>query len=63
MIPGANRPGQPFSRETEAAEVKKLSDAQLKTDQMAKQLLAELKKKEEQLAKLKAENAAAVKPS
>ncbi|EHK47996.1 uncharacterized protein TrAtP1_000706 [Trichoderma atroviride] len=63
MIPSANRPGQPFSRETEAAEVKKLSDAQLKTDQMAKQLLAELKKKEEQLAKLKAENAAAVKPS
>ncbi|PNP50923.1 hypothetical protein THARTR1_08544 [Trichoderma harzianum] len=60
MIPNTNRPGQPFSRETEAAEIKKLSDAQQKTDQMAKQLLTELKKKEEQLAQLKAENAAAV---
>ncbi|PTB79428.1 hypothetical protein M440DRAFT_1436717 [Trichoderma longibrachiatum ATCC 18648] len=59
MIPNTNRPGQPFSRETEAAEIKKLADAQQKTEEMTRQLLAELKKKEEQLAKLKAENAAA----
>ncbi|TFB05339.1 AF-9-like protein [Trichoderma ghanense] len=59
MIPNTNRPGQPFSRETEAAEIKKLSDAQQKTEEMTRQLLAELKKKEDQLAKLKEENAAA----
>lgn len=59
MIPSHNRPGQPFSRETEAAEIKKLQEAQRKTEDMCKQVLAELKDKEEQLAKLKAENAAA----
>lgn len=59
MIPSHNRPGQPFSRETEAAEMKKLKDAQIKTEEMCKQILSELKGKEELLAKLKAENAAA----
>jgi YEATS domain-containing protein 4 len=59
MIPNVNRPGQPFSRETEAAEVKKLSEAQKTTEDMTKRVLAELKDKEELLAKLKAENAAA----
>ncbi|KAI9166789.1 putative histone acetyltransferase subunit (Yaf9) [Paramyrothecium foliicola] len=59
MIPSHNRPGQPFSRETEAAEIKKLQEAQKKTEDMCKQVLAELKDKEELLAKLKAENAAA----
>lgn len=69
MMPNHNRPGQPFSRETEAAEVKKLRDAQTKTEEMSKTMLAELKGKEELLAQLKAENAAAasaappVKPS
>lgn len=61
MLPNNNRPGQPFSRETEALEIKKLADAQAKTDDMSKQILAELKKKEEMLAKLKAENVAAAK--
>lgn len=59
MIPNSNRPGQPFSRETEAAEVKKLRDAQTTTEEWAQKILQELKGKEDLLAKLKAENAAA----
>ncbi|KAG5994295.1 NuA4 histone H4 acetyltransferase complex and the SWR1 complex subunit [Claviceps pusilla] len=58
MIPNHNRPGQPFSRETEAAEVRKLKEAQTKTEEMCKRILSDLKAKEEQLAKLKAENQA-----
>ncbi|KAG8416681.1 NuA4 histone H4 acetyltransferase complex and the SWR1 complex subunit [Metarhizium acridum] len=59
MIPNHNRPGQPFSRETEAAEVRRLKEAQAKTEEMCAQILSELKAKEELLAKLKAENQAA----
>jgi YEATS domain-containing protein 4 len=59
MIPAHNRPGQPFSLETEAAEIKKLADAQAQTEDMSKKILADLKAKEELLASLKAENAAA----
>ena len=62
MIPAHNRPGQPFSLETEAAEMKKLSDAKDQVEDMRKKILEELKGKEELLAKLKAENQAA-KPS
>lgn len=59
MIPAHNRPGQPFSLETEAAEIKKLADAQAQTEELSRGILADLKTKEEQLAALKAENAAA----
>ncbi|KAK2935676.1 hypothetical protein FoTM2_003619 [Fusarium oxysporum f. sp. vasinfectum] len=59
MIPAHNRPGQPFSLETEAAEIRKLADAQTQAEDMAKRILAELKAKEELLAKLKGENQAA----
>jgi YEATS domain-containing protein 4 len=59
MLPNHNRPGQPFSRETESLEVKKLADAQKKTEDLTKQTLAEMKDKEELLKSLKAENAAA----
>ena len=59
MIPNHNHPGQPFSRETEAAEIKKLQDAQSLTEDMCSKMLAELKEKEEYLAQLKKENAAA----
>lgn len=59
MIPKHTRPGQPFSRETEAAEIKKLKDAQAKTEEMTTKVLSELKDKEDLLAKLKQENAAA----
>ncbi|KAH8176127.1 YEATS family protein [Sarocladium implicatum] len=59
MIPNTNRPGQPFSRETEAAEVKQLQDAKAKTEAMCKEVTESLKQKEELLKKLKAENQAA----
>ncbi|KAG5980818.1 NuA4 histone H4 acetyltransferase complex and the SWR1 complex subunit [Claviceps digitariae] len=65
MIPNHNRPGQPFSRETEAAEVRMLKDAQTKTEEMCKRILSDLKSKEDQLKKLKEGNqamAAAAKP-
>lgn len=59
MIPSTNRPGAPFSRETEAAEVKKLREAQATTEEWTQKVLDEIKEKEELLAKLKAENQAA----
>ncbi|KJZ72176.1 Protein AF-9-like protein [Hirsutella minnesotensis 3608] len=59
MIPNHNRPGQPFSRETEAAEIKKLKEAQAKTEDMTRRLMADMKTREELLAQLKAENQAA----
>lgn len=59
MIPTANRPGQPFSRETEGAEIKKIKDAQSTAEEWTQKILAELKEKEEQLKKLKEENSAA----
>ncbi|KEY66813.1 hypothetical protein S7711_09497 [Stachybotrys chartarum IBT 7711] len=59
MLPRHNRPGQPFSRETEALEVQKLQEAQRKTEDMTKQVLAELKEKEELLRRLREDNAAA----
>jgi YEATS domain-containing protein 4 len=59
LIPLQLRPGQPFSRETEQLEVKKLAEAQTKVLEMSKKMQEELKKKEELLAKLKAENSAA----
>ena len=59
MIPNTNRPGQPFSRETEAAEVKQLQDARAKTEAMCQEVTESLKQKEELLKKLKAENQAA----
>lgn len=63
MIPSSNRPGQPFSRETEAVEVKKLKDAQAIVEEMTKVVMAEIREKEEKLKKLKDENAAAVRSS
>ncbi|KAG9253310.1 yeats family-domain-containing protein [Emericellopsis atlantica] len=59
MIPASNRPGQPFSRETEAAEIKKLKEAQAVAEEWTQKTLAELKAKEEELARLKSENGSA----
>jgi YEATS domain-containing protein 4 len=53
MIPDKTRPGQPFSKETEALEIKKLREAQVKVADMAKKLAEELKEKEEKLRALK----------
>ncbi|RDA83849.1 hypothetical protein CP532_1192 [Ophiocordyceps camponoti-leonardi (nom. inval.)] len=60
MIPSYNRPGQPFSRETEAAEIKKLKEAQEKTEELTHKLMADIKAREQLLASLKAENQSAV---
>lgn len=55
MVPQSNRPGEPFSRETEAAEAKKLSDATEIIKKMTEELLTENKEKEDRLAALRAE--------
>lgn len=59
MIPLVNRPGQPFSRETEQLEIQKLKEAKLKVDEMKKQMMEELEKKQKRLEALKAESAKA----
>ncbi|KAI3337413.1 yeats-domain-containing protein [Xylariaceae sp. AK1471] len=59
MIPLNTRPGQPFSRETEAAELKRLRDAEEKVHQMILGMNKTVKAKEAELAALKAGNKAA----
>lgn len=53
LIPLTSRPGQPFSRETESSEIKRLVAAQKKVEEMTKELSAQLKEKEAELAKLR----------
>ncbi|KAK3692517.1 yeats family-domain-containing protein [Podospora appendiculata] len=57
MIPLTNRPGQPFSRETEQVEVKKLKDALVKVEELSRKVTEDLKRKEQRLADLKADAA------
>ncbi|KAI1155960.1 hypothetical protein F4825DRAFT_361595 [Nemania diffusa] len=59
MIPLTIRPGQPFSRETEEAELKRLREADERVQAMLTSLNLQVKKKEEELAALKASNKAA----
>lgn len=58
MIPLANRPGQPFSKETEKLEIERLKKAQEKAQALAVQMQDQLRKKEAALQKLKKQNAA-----
>ncbi|KAI6090453.1 yeats family-domain-containing protein [Hypoxylon rubiginosum] len=53
MIPLTNRPGQPFSRETEQLEIKRLKDAEDKVHQMVLEMSKAVKAKEAELAALK----------
>lgn len=53
LLPLASRPGQPFSRETEKAEIKRLREAQGKVDEMVKIAQRELKDAEKELASLR----------
>ena len=53
MAPPRSSPGQPFSRETEQLEIKRLKEAQVKVDEQTKELTQELKKKEALLASLR----------
>ncbi|KAI1467196.1 yeats family-domain-containing protein [Daldinia caldariorum] len=59
MIPLSNRPGQPFSRETEQLEIKRLKEAEEKVQQMILEMTKSVKAKEAELAALKKESAAA----
>ncbi|KAK0623382.1 YAF9-like protein [Immersiella caudata] len=56
MIPMTNRPGQPFSRETEQLEVKKLQEAMMKVQEMTKKMAVELEKKNQRMQELRAES-------
>ncbi|KAI1634164.1 yeats family-domain-containing protein [Biscogniauxia mediterranea] len=53
MIPLTNRPGQPFSREAEAVELKRLKEAEEKVHQMVHEMTKTVKAKEAELAALK----------
>lgn len=57
MIPLTNRPGQPFSRETEQLEIKRLNEAEDKVNEMIRDMSEVIKAKEAQLAALKTANA------
>lgn len=57
MIPLTNRPGQPFSRETEQLEIKRLKEAEEKVDQMVREMTDAVKAKEAELAALRKANA------
>ncbi len=59
MIPMTNRPGHPFSRETEQLEIKKLKEALVKVEEMSKKMAKELEKKDQRLKELKADSAKA----
>ncbi|RYP56393.1 hypothetical protein DL770_010833 [Monosporascus sp. CRB-9-2] len=59
MIPQSNKPGQPFSRDTEALEIRRLREAGEKVHEMIREMNKSVKAKEAELAQLKAENNAA----
>lgn len=60
MIPLTNRPGQPFSRETEQLELKRLKEAEDRVTAMILELNKQTKQKEAELAALKTANSKAV---
>ncbi|ESZ94926.1 hypothetical protein SBOR_4718 [Sclerotinia borealis F-4128] len=55
LIPLTSRPGQPFSRDTERMEIKRLTEGKKKVDSLNEGLRRELREKEDQLRKLRAE--------
>ncbi|KAA8572075.1 hypothetical protein MFRU_018g00950 [Monilinia fructicola] len=55
FVPPSSRPGQPFGRDTERLEVKRLTEAKKKVDTMTDGLRKELSEKEEALKNLRAE--------
>lgn len=54
-IPARPSPDQPYARETEVSELRKLREAGAKVDEQQKQLIAEVRKRELVLQSLKAE--------
>ncbi|KAK3375241.1 yeats family-domain-containing protein [Podospora didyma] len=55
MIPLTNRPGQPFSRETEQLEIKKLKEALVKVEDLTKKMAEEVAAKDKRLQELRAD--------
>ncbi|KAF7901322.1 hypothetical protein EAF00_003543 [Botryotinia globosa] len=55
FIPMTQRPGQPFSKDGERAEVKKLVEGKKTVDRQNEELRNELREKEEEVKRLKAE--------
>jgi YEATS domain-containing protein 4 len=55
MIPLSNRPGQPFSRETEQVEIRKLQEAMVRVEELMDKSKEEVARKEKRLRELKAE--------
>ncbi|KAK6610236.1 histone acetyltransferase subunit [Botrytis cinerea] len=55
FIPMTQRPGQPFSKDGERAEVKKLAEGKKTVDRQNEELRNELREKEEEVKRLKAE--------
>ncbi len=54
VVPARSSPGQPFSKETEQLEIKRLKEAQAKVDEQTRELTRDLKKKEAYLTTLRA---------
>jgi len=54
LIPPRNSPGNPFSREAEDLEIRRLKAAEIKVEEMKKEVLAKLAEKERILAGLRA---------
>lgn len=52
-LPNSTRPDQPFSRETEVLEIKRMKDAQGKVEELRKEMEKEIKEKEQELATLR----------
>ena len=59
MVPLTSRPGHPFSKESEQLEIKRIREAQAKTEEMTRKMAEELRAKEAELKRLKEENRAA----
>jgi YEATS domain-containing protein 4 len=55
LVPLTSRPGQPYSKETENNELRRLREAQVKVDEMITELKKEIDEKEEERAKLKSQ--------
>jgi YEATS domain-containing protein 4 len=56
LVPLTSRPGQPYSKETEKNELRRLRDAQVKVDDMMIELKKEIEEKEAQRAQLKSQS-------
>jgi YEATS domain-containing protein 4 len=55
MIPLSNRPGQPFSRETEQVEIRKLQEAMVRVEELMDKSKEEVARKEKRWRELKGE--------